>query len=304
MKLKIQLLAILFIAVGFIAMANPVNAEEPVIPVVDPVPVTETPTPEPPAPENPVPEPPTPPKVPWNAKELRCLSGVQVNGARGMGKGTVRYGGKYYKENTIVSDWKVVSIGACGFEGDIRGAAGSCVVRNHDSTLRRVQHRSGRVAAMSCAALARVGVPSFEQTVNGMANRSSCFGVIEIKSISKTDLTNKMKYAASKLKSPECLRFTSASKTHLSWVKSIDKRFPTGLITFSNSSRPSISSVPSYVDMIMVHYSQATPYYVNEAKQHGKDVSARAVTTKSIFDRVKRAGVNNVNGSIQVVKYR
>lgn len=249
----------------------------------------------------------TPPGVAWTAKELGCLRGVQVNGARSMGTGTVRYRGRRYSENTLPADAMAGSL-ACGFEGDLRQGPNGCIVRQHDTTYRRMTNGGGYVRHRSCArsrhyrTASGARVATAHQTIDAMARSMSCFAVLEIKSMSHGALANLLTYAARRLKSRQCLRVTSGSLTQLARVKRIDDQFPTGWIRFSNSSRPSVGRVPRLsVDMIMVHHSQATRSYVAAAKAHGLEVSARKVTTRSVFDRVKRAGVTNVNGKAAVV---
>jgi len=256
------------------------------------------------APDSGAPCEPVIPVVKWTAFEKRCMAGTMTSGHRGMGVGMTYFKARRFAEDTRRSLRKALVLGLCSVETDYWETRDHRIVSHHDGTLGRMTNGTGRIRDRSWAYIrglrsangARVSTFAQMQWMLKKRTPWTCFRQQEIKrgALSYDALRRMVRMNNRYVKAPECVMYTSGERSTLGFMNTINPRSKLGLIHRSTYGRPDLSTVPKFIDRIMLNWKAVTPKYVKRALAAGFEVSARGVNTLALFDRMKRYGVKYI----------
>jgi glycerophosphoryl diester phosphodiesterase len=190
-------------------------------------------------------------------------------------------------ENSIAAFEAAMRIPVCdGVELDVRLARDGTPVVIHDDTLRRVQHRDGRVADMDAAALAAAGVPSLEASLTAVPG---AWLDVELKGDDHGDATADVLRAVRGV-APE--RAIVSSFDPPSLVAMAD-RLP-GWGRWLNAVDLDPGTLSLAVDLgcraVSVLWGAVTPSSLGRARDAGLEVAGWTVRRRPTSDRLERLG--------------
>jgi glycerophosphoryl diester phosphodiesterase len=226
----------------------------------------------------------------------------KIIGHRGNGFGTRWAGGQRRTEDTIPAFKFALRSGADGFETDYSLARTNELVSMHNRTLNATTSGTGRVSDRSYRYIYKhradsgARVPTFNRVESVMASYGG-YRQQELKPAAWSDeqFWRMMVINKQYVRDVYCkVLFTASEMQTLRRVNAIDSNFQVGYITRSGCGRPDLSTMPSFVDVIMIDSCAVSAEYVTSAKARGMQVSARGVDTVSEYRRVVRLGVTRV----------
>jgi glycerophosphoryl diester phosphodiesterase len=251
------------------------------------------------------PRPSTPTQVQLTAAAATCdRDRVVVIGHRGIGPGTRTLRGTAYSEDAIGSFRAALRAGADGFETDFWPTADQEVVSHHDPTLTRMTDGAGTIWTRTADEVERLRndsqerVPTFSEILKAMVP-------------THPDVHLQQEFKDGRLFSDALLRrlarldreyvgdvdaqvlITASSLSLLRRFHDLAPDLPLGLIERS-SDRPRLSTLPSWVDVILIEFGAADPTYVQQAVARGHQVSLRKVDTVAQLRAAVRMGVTRV----------
>ncbi len=227
-----------------------------------------------------------------------------VIGHRGIGPGTRTLFGAAHSEDTIGAFRAAIRAGADGFETDFWPTADDEVVSHHDATLTRMTDGAGGISSQTAADVerlrnqSRAPVPTFREVLSAMVpvhpdvhlqqefKDGRLFSdslLLELARLDREfvgDVDAQVLVTASELNTLE--RFHELAPD-----------LPVGLIERS-SGRPPLSTVPSWVDVILIELGAADPTYVRQAAARGHEVSLRKVDSVAQLHEAVRMGATRV----------
>jgi glycerophosphoryl diester phosphodiesterase len=236
------------------------------------------------------------------------LDDVVVIGHRGIGPGTRSLYGRARSEDTIGAFRAAMRAGADGFETDFRPTADDEVVSHHDSTVTRMTGAAGTIRSTTADEIddlrheSRAGVPTFRDVLEAMLPAyPEAYLQQEFKDgrlFSDADLSRLAELDRQLVADVSAQVLVTASQLRLlKRFQELAPDLPVGLIDRS-SRRPRLSSVPSWVDVILVELGAADATYVRRAAALGHEVSLRKV------DSVEQLGEAVHMGATRVVTDR
>jgi len=234
--------------------------------------------------------------------------GAVVIGHRGTGPGTRTLYGKARSEDTVGAFKAAMRAGADGFETDFWPTADGEVVSHHDPTLTRMTDGTGTIRSQSADEVAdlrndsHARVPTFREVLAAMVPTHP--GV----QVQQEFKDGRMFSDAALLELARLDReflgdvggrvlITAAQVRLLGRFHELAPDLPIGLIDRS-SGRPALSTVPSWVDVILIEFGAADATYVRQAAARGHEVSLRKV------DSVAQLGAAVHMGATRVVTDR
>jgi glycerophosphoryl diester phosphodiesterase len=225
-----------------------------------------------------------------------------ITGHRGNGFGTQRVGNVRITEDTNPAFKYAMRAGADGFETDYSPARTGELVSMHDRTVSRTTNGTGRVANRSYRYIYRhradsgARVPTFNRVQKVMAPYGG-YRQQELKPAAWSDDDFRQMIALDKMYIPDVtckVLFTASEMQTLRRVNAIDSSIQVGYITRSGCGRPDLSTLPSWLDVVLIDSCAVTADYVAAARTRGMQVSARGVDTVSEYRRVVRLGVTRI----------
>jgi glycerophosphoryl diester phosphodiesterase len=229
---------------------------------------------------------------------------VVVMGHRGTGPGTRTLYGRPRSEDTIDAFAAAMRAGADGFETDFWPTADNEVVSHHDPTLDRMTDGTGTIRSRTAAFVAHVHnashapVPTFRQVLEAMVpTNPGVYLQQEFKNdrmFSDAVLLELARLDRAFVGDVDTRILITASE--LSTLKRFERLapdLPIGLIDRS-SGRPSVSKVPSWVDVILIEFDAADPTYIRQAEARGHQVSLRKVDSIAQLHEAARMGATRV----------
>ena len=227
---------------------------------------------------------------------------VIVIGHRGVGPGTRTLYGTARSEDTVPAFKAAMRAGADGFETDFWPTADHSVVSHHDATLARMTNGTGEIRRRTSGYVQGVRnasgapVPTFRTTLIKLrATRPHVqqefkdgwlFSNAVLQRLARfdRDLVGDV--------SRKVLWTTSQRSTLRRFHRQVPD-IPIGLIDRTHG-RPRLSTVPAWVDVILIEYVAADARYIRRAKARGHQVSLREVNTISRMHRAVRMGAARV----------
>jgi glycerophosphoryl diester phosphodiesterase len=229
--------------------------------------------------------------------------GLLVTAHRGTGPGTRAVEGRLYSENTIPAFELALRSGADGVEADYWPTADGHIAVHHDATLDRMTTGSGDLGSLRWSGIASARMPSGARVprLAAVAAALAPYGghrQQEIKEGSAFSDTQLRRMVASDLAgvAPEFDRvlYTSSQRTTLLRIQRIDPRVRVGLIARDSETRPRLSGLPGWLDVVLVDLRAIDAAYVSRAVAAGLEVSARGVDTVADLHLAALIGVTRV----------
>jgi glycerophosphoryl diester phosphodiesterase len=229
---------------------------------------------------------------------------VVVIGHRGIGPGTRALYGKAYSEDTIGAFKAAVRADADGFETDFWPTADNEVVSHHDATVTRMTDGDGAIRSRTADEVAdlrnesHARVPTFREILRAMLpahpdvhlqqefKDGRLFSDAVLLKLAQLDREFVGDVGARVL-------VTSSQLSTLMRFHQLAPDLPTGLIERS-SGRPQLSTLPSWVDVILIELGAADATYIRRASARGHEVSVREVNSVSRLREAVRMGATRV----------
>jgi glycerophosphoryl diester phosphodiesterase len=229
---------------------------------------------------------------------------VVVIGHRGIGPGTRTVHGTAYSEDTIAAFKAAMRLGADGFETDFWPTADRDVVSHHDPTLTRMTDGSGPIWSLTADEVSHLRndsdarVPTFSEILKAMVpahptvhlqqefKDGRLFSDAVLRKLARLDREYVGDVGARVL-------ITASSLSLLRRFHELAPDLPLGLIERS-STRPRLSTLPAWVDVILIELGAADQSYVRRAAARGHQVSLRKVDTVAQLHEAVRMGATRV----------
>jgi len=229
---------------------------------------------------------------------------VMLIGHRGMGPDTRTWHGTTYSEDTVEAFRAAVRVGADGFETDFWPTADGEVVSHHDGTLDRMTAETGTIGSRTAAEVAglrndsQAHVPTFRETLDALVpahprvrvqqefKDGRLFSDALLLELARIDREYVADVDAQVLVTASTVRL-------LERFHRLAPDLPLGLIDRS-SGRPRLSSMPSWVDVVLIELGAADATYVRRAAARGHEVSLRKVDTVAQLREAVRLGATRV----------
>jgi len=220
---------------------------------------------------------------------------------RGTGDGTRQIDGRMFSENTVPAFLKAMEEGVDGVEADYWTTSDGAVVIHHDDTVDRMTDGTGPVAGLARDEVAALRHPS-GAAIPGLAAVGAAlqpYGAHrqqEIKEGARFGgrVLRRMVTRDVRQVSHDRLLYTSSEVETLRRITTIDPLVRVGLIHRSDRGRPAVSSVPAWVDVVLIDLLAADAGYVSRARQAGLEVSLRRVQTGPQLHRAVALGARRV----------
>jgi glycerophosphoryl diester phosphodiesterase len=230
---------------------------------------------------------------------------VVVIGHRGTGPGTRTLFGTAYSEDTIGAFRAALRAGADGFETDFWPTADDEVLSHHDATLTRMTDGAGAIRSLGSADVAALRndsdapVPTFREVLAALVpahpavqlqqefKDGRMFSDELLRELVRLDRAAVGDVAAQVL-------ITSSQLPTLARFHRLAPDLPLGLIERSPGRRPRLSTLPSWVDVVLVELGAADATYVRRAAARGLQVSLRKVDTVAQLREAVRLGATRV----------
>lgn len=239
------------------------------------------------------------------ATDPTCVrDGVVVIGHRGTGPGTRTVHGTAYSEDTLPAFRAAISAGADGFETDFWPTADGEVLSHHDATLTRMTDGTGTIRSATAEQVASLRndsdahVPTFRETLSALVpahpavhlqqefKDGRMFGDALLHELARLDREYVDDVGAQVL-------VTASGVRLLARFHRLAPDLPLGLIDRS-SGRPRLSTVPAWVDVILIELGAADSTYITQAAARGHQVSLRKVDTVAQLHDAVRLGASRV----------
>ena len=229
---------------------------------------------------------------------------VVVIGHRGIGPGTRTLFGAARSEDTIGAFAAAMRAGADGFETDFWPTADDQVVSHHDATLTRMTDGTGGISSLTAADVerlrnqSRAPVPTFREVLSAMVpvhpdvrlqqefKDGRLFSDSLLLELARLDREFVGDVDAQVL-------VTSSELSTLERFHELAPDLPVGLIERS-SGRPPLSTVPAWVDVILIELGAADPTYIRQAAARGTEVSLRKVDSVAQLHEAVRMGATRI----------
>lgn len=227
---------------------------------------------------------------------------VVVIGHRGVGPGTRTLYGVARSEDTVGAFKAAMRAGADGFETDFWRTADGHVVSHHDSTLARMTNGTGEIRRRTSGYVGGVRnvsgarVPSFSKVLKDMApaqpylqqefKDGGVFSDVILTRLAQADRDHVDDVQIRIL-------LTTSQLTTLRRFHRLLPDFPVGLIDRS-SGRPLLSTVPTWVDVILIEFGAGDAGYIRRAGASGHRVSLRKVNTVAQLRQAVEMGAARV----------
>jgi glycerophosphoryl diester phosphodiesterase len=230
----------------------------------------------------------------------RACTNVQAAGHRGLGPNTRWVAGSKYTEDTIKSANGAYRYGADVSKADLHMSAERTWFILHDSDLTRVTNGRDRrkLRSMTDAQIREVvlpdgsHIPSLEDYLTNLRYGSggryaSRMAQLEVKRQAHTraDMQRVTDMIRAYGLQGQVL-LISSTLSMLKEMASLAPEIRRTYVWYSNGSRPAISQMPRYVQMINVNQSQASARYVRKAHSRGFKVAARSANTSQQWNRL------------------
>jgi glycerophosphoryl diester phosphodiesterase len=230
--------------------------------------------------------------------------GVEVIGHRGTGPGTRTLFGAARSEDTIGAFTAAMRAGADGFETDFWPTVDGQVVSHHDATLTRMTDGTGAISSWTAADVERLRnqnharVPTFREILRAMVP-------------SHPDVRLQQEFKDGRLFSDELVLelarldrelvadveaqvlVTASQLGTLERFHQLAPDLPLGLIERS-PGRPPLSTVPAWVDVILIELGAADPTYIRQAAARGHEVSLRKVDSVAQLHEAVQMGATRI----------
>lgn len=219
---------------------------------------------------------------------------VVVIGHRGTGPGTRRLYGAARSEDTVPAFKAAMRAGADGFETDFWPTADNTVVSHHDATLARMTNGTGEIRRRTYRYVRGVRnvsgapVPTFHGTLSELRDTGPhvqqefkdgwVFSNAVLERLAQLDRDLVGDVAGKVL-------WTTSQRSTLRRFHALVPDIPVGLIDRSHG-RPRLSTVPGWVDVILIEFGAADARYISRATARGHLVSLRKTNT---VDQMRRA---------------
>jgi glycerophosphoryl diester phosphodiesterase len=207
-------------------------------------------------------------------------------------------------EDTIGAFAAAMRAGADGFETDFWPTSDNQVVSHHDPTLDRMTNGTGTIRGRTTDYVAHLHndsgapVPTFREVLATMVppnpgvamqqefKESRIFSDALLRQVAQLDREYLGDVEARVL-------ITASQVGLLKRFHDLAPDLPLGLID-RTSGRPSLSTVPSWVDVILIEYGAADPTYIRQAAAEGHQVSLRKVDTVAQMRDAVRMGATRI----------
>jgi glycerophosphoryl diester phosphodiesterase len=234
---------------------------------------------------------------------LACVRDrVVVIGHRGIGPGTRSLYGTARSEDTVPAFKAAMRAGADGFETDFWPTADSAVVSHHDATLARMTNGTGEIRRRSSGYVAAVRnvsgapVPTFHGVLKQLRSTRPhvqqefkdgwLFSSRVLRRLARLDRDLVPDVSKSVL-------WTTSQRSTLRRFHRLVPDIPIGLIDRSHG-RPRLSTIPSWVDVILIEFGAADAAYIRRATARGHQVSLREVNDAQRMRQAVRMGAARV----------
>jgi len=191
-------------------------------------------------------------------------------------------------ENTVAAFAAALAVSGCdGLEFDVRAAADGVPVVIHDATLERVQRQTGRVAAMTAAALGEAGVPMLSDVLAAVG--SAPYLDVELKvDVGRPGVEV---LAAARGFAVERTVISSFSSTALETVARLAPGWPLWLNSRTLDAAAIANAIAVGCVGVAIEWRALDAESVGRAQDAGLDVAAWTVRSLSTFEDLARLGV-------------
>jgi glycerophosphoryl diester phosphodiesterase len=229
---------------------------------------------------------------------------VVVVGHRGIGPGTRSLYGTAHSEDTIGAFRAAMRVGADGFETDFWPTADNQVVSHHDATVTRMTDGTGTIWSRTAEEVedlrneSHERLPTFREVLSAMLPEypdvhvqqefkdGRMFSDAVLLRLARLDREFVGDVGARVL-------ITASQLSTLRRFHRLAPDLPTGLIDRS-SGRPRLSTLPSWLDVILIEFGAADATYIRRASARGHEVSVREVDSVSRLREAARMGATRV----------
>ena len=229
---------------------------------------------------------------------------VEVIGHRGTGPGTRTLFGAARSEDTIGAFTAAMRAGADGFETDFWPTADDQVVSHHDATLTRMTDGTGAISSWTAADVerlrnqSRAPLPTFREILSVMVPVHPDVRLQQEfkdgRQFSDELLLELARLDRELVDDVEAQVLVTASQLGtLKRFHQLAPDLPLGLIERS-SGRPPLSTVPAWVDVILIELGAADATYIRRAAARGNEVSLRKVDSVDQLHEAVRLGATRV----------